>query len=233
MSDGVAKMEQDVLEGRCYDLGLLVKEQDDKDGEVQQQPARKKARVNKLTSSADKQECKCGSWDHIRVLSRNCAWKGLLKKEIFENYERRLKDAKAEKEAGTATGYTVPTTEIVQRTTSKYLAPMRTRKDATSNHQKECDIKFRNTKVCNTITHVTHLVHLLRTGYTARNPSTPQLLPSVNDIAAIAELEAHEDAIIIAQDEITYLDDLSLEGDVPDDVLDIVEVREKALFTRN
>jgi hypothetical protein len=60
MSDGVAKMEQDVLEGRCYDLGLLVKEQDDKDGEVQQQPARKKARVNKLTSSADK-ECKCGS----------------------------------------------------------------------------------------------------------------------------------------------------------------------------
>ncbi len=131
----------------------------------------------------------------------------------------------------TAACSTDPTGNIVQ-TTSKYLAPMRTRKDATSN-QKGCDIKFQNAKVCNTITHVTHLVHLLRTGYTARNPSTPQLLPSVNNIAAIAKLEAHKDAIIIAQDEITYLDDLSLEGDIPNDVLDIVEDREKALFTGN
>jgi hypothetical protein len=62
MSDGVAKMEKDVTEGRCYDSGILVEEQDEEDVEVQQQTARKKARVNHnpLTSSAD-QECKCGS----------------------------------------------------------------------------------------------------------------------------------------------------------------------------
>ncbi len=55
----------------------------------------------------------------------------------------------------------------------------------------------------------------------------------MDDIAAIAELEIEERAIVIAQDEITYLDDLSLEGDIPNDVLDIVEDREKALFTGN
>jgi hypothetical protein len=38
---------------------------------------------------------------------------------------------------------------------------------------------------------------------------------------------------VIAQDEITYLDDLLLVGDIPKDVLDIVEVRDKALFTGN
>jgi hypothetical protein len=40
----------------------------------------------------------------------------------------------------------------------------------------------------------------------------------VDDIAAVTKLETEEDAIIIAQDEITYLDDLSLEGDIADDV---------------
>jgi hypothetical protein len=46
MSDGMAKMEMDVAEGQCYDLGILVKEED-KEIEVQQQPVtRKKARVN-------------------------------------------------------------------------------------------------------------------------------------------------------------------------------------------
>jgi hypothetical protein len=35
-------------------------------------------------------------------------------------------------------------------------------------------------------------------------------LPSVNDIAAIAKLETQEDAIIIAQNKIAYLDDMSL-----------------------
>jgi hypothetical protein len=58
-------------------------------------------------------------------------------------------------------------------------------------------------------------------------------LPSVEDILAIAPLETEEDAIIIGQDEIAYPDDLSLEGDIPDDMSDIVEVREKALFTES
>jgi hypothetical protein len=37
-------------------------------------------------------------------------------------------------------------------------------------------------------------------------------MPLVDDIAAIAKLETEEDAIFIAQDEIGYLDYLSLEG---------------------
>jgi hypothetical protein len=55
-------------------------------------------------------------------------------------------------------------------------------------------------------------------------------LPLVDDIAAIAKLEAHKDAIIIAKEEIDCLNDMSLEGDIPDNLLDIGEAREKALF---
>jgi hypothetical protein len=40
----------------------------------------------------------------------------------------------------------------------------------------------------------------------------------------------YEDAIMIARGQIASLDDVSLEGDIPEDVSDIVEVREKALF---
>jgi hypothetical protein len=55
----------------------------------------------------------------------------------------------------------------------------------------------------------------------------------VDDIVPISELETEEDAIIIVQDEITYLDDLSLEGDIPDNVSDIIEVRQKDLLTES
>ncbi len=58
-----------------------------------------------------------------------------------------------------------------------------------------------------------------------------ELLHSVDDILAIAELETPADAIMMAQDEIACLDDMSLEGDIPDDVSDIEEVRQKDLFT--
>jgi hypothetical protein len=69
--------------------------------------------------------------------------------------------------------------------------------------------------------------------FTAGNPTTTELLPSVDDIAAIAELESEEDAIVMVQDEIDYLDILSLEGDIPDDISDIEEAKEEALFTGN
>ena len=46
-------------------------------------------------------------------------------------------------------------------------------------------------------------------------------LPSVDDIAEIAENETEENAILIARTEISCLDDLSLEGDIPEDVSDI------------
>ena len=74
-------------------------------------------------------------------------------------------------------------------------------------------------------------VGLVRTSYTEGNPTTRQPLVSVEDIRAIAELETREDAIMMGQDEIDCLDNLSLEGDVPDDVSDSGENREKALFS--
>jgi hypothetical protein len=56
-------------------------------------------------------------------------------------------------------------------------------------------------------------------------------LPSVDGIVMIAELETLEDAIMMAQDEIACHDDMSLEGDIPDNVSDSGEAWEKALFT--
>jgi hypothetical protein len=43
-------------------------------------------------------------------------------------------------------------------------------------------------------------------------------LPSVDDIAEIAKKETEENAILIAQTEISCLDDLSIEGDIPEDI---------------
>ena len=43
----------------------------------------------------------------------------------------------------------------------------------------------------------------------------------MDNIAAVVALEKEEDAIFIAQDEIACLDNMSLEGDIPDDVSDI------------
>jgi hypothetical protein len=51
------------------------------------------------------------------------------------------------------------------------------------------------------------------------NLNTVEPLPSVEDIANIIEFASGEDAILIAQIKILCLDDLSLEGDIADDVL--------------
>jgi hypothetical protein len=75
------------------------------------------------------------------------------------------------------------------------------------------------------------MVGLVHTAPTQRNPTSTEPLPSVDNIAAIAKLETLEDAIMMAQDEIVCLDDMSLEGDIPNNVSDIREAREKALFT--
>jgi hypothetical protein len=77
------------------------------------------------------------------------------------------------------------------------------------------------------------LVDPLHTPSTVGNPTKKQPLASLEDIAAIAELETHADAIMMAQDKIACLDDMSLEGDIADDVSDNGEDREKALFTGN
>jgi hypothetical protein len=84
---------------------------------------------------------------------------------------------------------------------------------------------------CDTGPHVTHLVAFVHTGCTAGNPTSFKHLPSLDDILAIADSNPHEDAIMMARDKIACLDKMSLEGDIPDDVSDIGEAREKALFT--
>jgi hypothetical protein len=53
-----------------------------------------------------------------------------------------------------------------------------------------------------------------------RNPSRHGPLPSVDDIAEIAENETEENAILIAQTEISCLDDLAIKGDIPEDISD-------------
>jgi hypothetical protein len=47
----------------------------------------------------------------------------------------------------------------------------------------------------------------------------------VDDIAAIAEIGTPEDAIMMAQDKIACLDNMSLEGDLPDNVSQSSHVR--------
>jgi hypothetical protein len=67
-------------------------------------------------------------------------------------------------------------------------------------------------------THDTHLVQLLRWLPTQGNPITKEPLPSVEDIATIIRFSPVEDAILIAQMEILCLDDISLNGDIADNV---------------
>lgn len=85
--------------------------------------------------------------------------------------------------------------------------------------------------MCDIVPHVTNLVVLLHTTSTAGNPTLREPLISIGDIAAIAEFATPADAILMARDEIGYLDDLSLDGDMPDGVCDIGEDEEKAVFT--
>jgi hypothetical protein len=66
-------------------------------------------------------------------------------------------------------------------------------------------------------THVTHPVEFVLHNYRWESKIN-QPLPSVDDIAAIAKNATMENAIFIAQTEISCLDDLSLDGDIPDDV---------------
>ncbi len=53
-----------------------------------------------------------------------------------------------------------------------------------------------------------------------RNPKNNEPLSSLDNIVAVAENVTMENAIFIAQTEIACLDDLSLNGDIPDDVSD-------------
>jgi hypothetical protein len=66
--------------------------------------------------------------------------------------------------------------------------------------------------------HATHLVQFLRQKKENRNSSRHDPLPSAEVITKIVEKETEEYAVLIAQTEISCLDDLSLEGDIPDDI---------------
>jgi hypothetical protein len=73
--------------------------------------------------------------------------------------------------------------------------------------------------ICNTRTHVTHLVRMLRGLPTAGNPVTVETLPSIRDIANVIQHSSIEDAILIAKTKILCLDDISLDGDIDDNIL--------------
>jgi hypothetical protein len=64
----------------------------------------------------------------------------------------------------------------------------------------------------------THLVQFLRVRSTVRNPILVDPLPSLEDIANLLQVSSLQDAILIGKTEILSLDDISLEGDIPDDV---------------
>jgi hypothetical protein len=55
-------------------------------------------------------------------------------------------------------------------------------------------------------------------------------VPSVDDIKEITDFLDYEDAIMMARDEIACLDDMSLDGDLQDNVSDNGDGREKGLF---
>jgi hypothetical protein len=103
---------------RGYASGRHVRE-GNMEGEEPASRKRARAGNNQLTG------CKCGAVDHQRVTSKHCAWKGLSKKEVLENYEKRMKDENGEKSGAAITGGTKPTKDYVQ-STSKLLAPMQT-----------------------------------------------------------------------------------------------------------
>ncbi len=121
MIKGVAKMEADEEAGRSYASGRNVR-----DGEEEgEEPKRKKTKKDRADNNSLTGSCKCGALDHQRVSSKSCPWKGLSKKEILENYERRMKVVRAEEPASTAAACTVPTVGIVLPN-GEFLAPMRT-----------------------------------------------------------------------------------------------------------
>jgi hypothetical protein len=53
--------------------------------------------------------------------------------------------------------------------------------------------------------------------------STIKPLPSISDIAQVCKNACEEDAIIIAQSERACLDELGLDGQVPDDISETSE----------
>ncbi len=104
----------------------------------------------------------------------------------------------AEKSAGTTTGCTDPTNDFVQSTSKFWRQP--------------------EILICDMMTHVTHLVRLLRWLPTTGNPITVEPLRSILEIANVIQLLSVEDAILIAKSEILCLNDISLDGDIADDV---------------
>jgi hypothetical protein len=67
-------------------------------------------------------------------------------------------------------------------------------------------------------THVTHLVRLLCKLPTVGNPITVDPVPSTGDITNVIQVSSVKDAILIAKTKILCLDDISLEGDIANNV---------------
>jgi hypothetical protein len=227
MVEGTDKLVLDAKEGRGYSSGIRLRETDeDEEGEGSTTIRAKKAKMSRLTRKV-KDECRCGGKDHQRTSSSKCPWKNLGQKAVCEKYEQRMKEMQSRKSNPTTNLPGVPTegyenqvqfNRSSNRTTDSPGIPTEENENNVHSTSKYLARGFKKPlRQQNTCISPGTLSTWLWTG---RNPDAIAPLPSVDDIAAIAENDSDENAILIARTEIDCLDDLSLEGDIPDDVSD-------------
>jgi hypothetical protein len=92
MIEGITNMEKDAMDGRrVYASGIWIagSEEDTKNERQIGKPlAKKRAKRTNNTQDNNKRTasgtCKCGRWDHKRVSSKVCPWRGIDKKKITE-----------------------------------------------------------------------------------------------------------------------------------------------------
>jgi hypothetical protein len=211
MIDGMQKMEEDAKYGRGYSSGIHMQ---DENKDSDSGSPRKKARL----ASGKTKECKCGKKDHMRVSSRSCPpWRGLSKLEVTRKYALRLAENDLLPHYANRSE---PTAEPTSECTGNVERELGESEEHVQSTSKYFGAPYESTKY-DIEAHVNSPGTVSIGMGKERNSICQDPLPSVNDISDIAENESKENAIFIAQTEIDWLDDLSLEGDVPDNVSDM------------
>jgi hypothetical protein len=225
MIEGIMKMETDARNGMAYSSAIRLEDDEEEKEENCERQARKKAKTSnnprtRVTREKEK-SCKCGGEDHMRTTSSKCPWQGLSPKVVCQNYEQRKKEMRHyAKGAGTAIVHKDPTEEMRSNVMDPVEGTSIPVEMGTGEIVQSTGKFWRQPEIliCDTRTHVTHLVRMLRGLSTAGNLITIQPFSSVGDIANVIRVSSVEDAILIAKTEILCLDDISLDGDIADDV---------------
>jgi hypothetical protein len=139
--------------------------------------------------------------DHKQITSGKCLWKGLSAKEVILNYAQRVRETKMRIQIFPS---------VWQGPVQVVLGSMYSR---LASIWRQCKLYL-----CNIRTHETHQVHSCHEGLMPGNPITIDPLPSLEDIFKIFQVLSLEDAILIARTEIVCLDDLSLDGDIANNI---------------